>query len=337
MGSRSWHYKRKGLGLRTEELEASLTGALTAADTAEIENSSFEPVEIDAGGPLEIMGTIACVPPCDLRGSMVAITDQDGSVVGEAEIVDFDGEVNTTREVVVKAPLQAGTHEWKAVLPAHTSGGVDYDEASTALSIIVKAHQVSVVVWDVPSAISSGETFRFKVGVKCTSECRPTGWTFEVNDGLGNQVAAGVPGDEPWPGTAALFYAEVEAKAPVAEGLHDWTVSAPGPNSDIPHEQHKTRFGVRAVRQPQCVITVEAIDGESQLPIKGAKVVVHPYRVVTDESGRAQVRVPKGAYRIFVSGAQHIPYRAEYEVQDDLSVRAELVVDRAPTDADLWS
>jgi hypothetical protein len=84
-------------------------------------------------------------------------------------------------------------------------------------------------------------------------------------------------------------------------------------------------------------VTIEAIDRASQMPIKGAKVVIHPYRAFTDGSGRTQVRVPRGAYRIFVSGTQHLPYRAEHQVHDDLSVRAELIVDRAPTDADLWS
>jgi hypothetical protein len=327
----------QGVGMRAAELEASIGRRATEPDAIDEEDSDPQPVEIDAGGLLVLLGTIECVPPCDLRGSTVAIIDQDGSVVGEAEIAEWDGAINATSELVVKSPLGAGTHEWRAAVPAHATDGVAYDEASTSFSIIVKAHQVSVVVWDVPSAIAAGETFRFKVGVKCSSDCSLTGWLFEIQDEHGGQMAEGALGGQPWPGTTALYYAEVQARAPTVEGLHDWMVDVPGLTSGIPHQGHKARFGVRAVRQPECVVTIEAIDRASQMPIKGAKVVIHPYRAFTDGSGRTQVRVPRGAYRIFVSGTQHLPYRAEHQIHDDLSVRAELIVDRAPTDADLWS
>lgn len=327
----------QGVGMRAADLEASLGDGAAEADATTGDDSNPRSVDVDAGHPLALVGTIECVPPCNLGGSTLVIVDQDGTVVGEAEIVEWDGAVNTTRELVVKAPLRAGTHDWRAVLPAHTTDGVAYDEVSTPVSIIVRPHQVSVVVWDVPSAITAGETFHFKVGVKCSSGCDLTGWPFDIQDEHGGQMAAGALGDRPWPGTAALYCGEIQAAAPGAEGLHNWTVNVPGPASEIPHQGHTARFGVRAVRQPECVVTIEAIDRTSHLPIKGAKVVIHPYRAFTDDNGRTQVRVPRGAYRIFVSGAQHVPYRAEYEVQDDISVRAELVVDRAPTDADLWS
>lgn len=329
----------QGAGMRAEELEADRSGIEADFGDAEADDEEREagPTEIDAGGAVTLVGTVVCSPARDLRGMAILIRDKDRTALGEAEIVDFDGEINTTRELVVKAPLRAGEHVWLAVLPVHTADGIDYEEASTSFSLIVRAHATSIVVWDVPTAIVAGQAFRFKVGVKCSSECRPAGWTFEVSDEHGDQTAVGALGDEPWPGTAALFYAEVEARAPEAEGLHDWTVSAPGADLDIPHEQHKARFGVRTVRQPECLIAVEAIDRASQLPIRGAKVVVHPYRAFTDDHGRALVRVPKGAYRIFVSGAHHVPYRAEHEVLTDTSIRAELILDLAPSDADLWS
>lgn len=326
----------EGVGPRAEELEASL-GEIDADVEEETEAEDSDPTEIDAGGAVSLVVTVVCSPARDLRGLAVVIRDQHGSAVGETGIVEFDGEINTTSELVVRAPLRAGEYDWLAVLPAHKADGVDYEEASTPFSIIVRAHATSVVVWDVPTAIVAGEMFRFKLGVKCSSDCPSTGWTFAVNDERGEEIAAGAFGNEPWRGTVALYYAEVEARAPTEEGLFDWTASAPGTGSDIPHEQRKVRFGVRAVRQPDCLIAIEAVDKASQLPIKGAKVVVHPYRTFTDDRGHAEVRVPKGAYRIFVSGADHVPYRAETEVLADKSIRAELLFDRAPTDADLWS
>ena len=39
----------------------------------------------------------------------------------------------------------------------------------------IQPHGTRVVVWDVPATIECGETFSVKVGVKCSSECRPDG------------------------------------------------------------------------------------------------------------------------------------------------------------------
>jgi hypothetical protein len=309
----------------TEELE----------DDAEEEDTS--PPEVDAGAELTLIGIVECLPARDLRQLPLLIQDEDGSPLGEAEIANFDGEINFTGELVLTAPLEPGDHTWLAVLPAHTADGLDYDEVVTPFQFVVKRHATSILVWDVPTAIVAGESFRFKLGVKCSSQCEPIGWTFAVSTENGEPVATGTLSDEPWPGTAALYYAQVEATAPMAEGVHDWTVTAPGPNMDIAHEQQTARFGVRSVRQPECVISVEAIDKATQAPVKGAKVVVHPYRVFTDADGHAEVRVPKGTYRIFVSGPRHVPYRADSQVKADTSIRAELIVDRGPTAAELWA
>ena len=79
-----------------------------------------------------------------------------------------------------------------------------------------------------------------------------------------------------------------------------------------------------------------AVDLESQTPVEGAKVVAHPYRTLTDAQGRAELRVPGGAYRLFVSGKQYFPFRHDCDVTADVTVRAELAVDRELSDDDIW-
>ncbi len=69
---------------------------------------------------------------------------------------------------------------------------------------------------------------------------------------------------------------------------------------------------------------MEAFDVERQTPIKGAHVLLHPYRALTDESGVAKVRVAKGSYKLFVSGFQYIPYQGFLDVAADVTARAEL-------------
>jgi hypothetical protein len=208
-------------------------------------------------------------------------------------------------------------------------------------SSTIDLHQSHVVVWDVPPAIECGTQFRVKVGVKCTTACRVRGWRAEVRDHDGNTVANAAVGDAVSPGTTALYYVELELRAPDHEGLHAWEVRVPAVDADsaraAAHAASTARFNVRAVPRPECLLKVAAIDAKSQTPVVGAKVVVHPYRAFTDAIGVAELRVPRGPYRLFVSGRNYVPFRSDGEVNTDLSIRAELDAALGPSDAELWS
>ena len=183
----------------------------------------------------------------------------------------------------------------------------------------VTPHTTSVVVWDVPSATVAGERFRIKVGIKCSNECDLANTDFGIYDEEGAQVATGTLPDERWPGTTGLYVAEIELDAPAGEGLYTWSVKG--------HAEGFTSFGVRVVNVPECLITVEAVDRITQTPISGARVVMHPYKAVTDERGVAEVRVAKGAYKLFVSQTRYLTFALPVDVTADMTARAELDVE----------
>jgi hypothetical protein len=183
----------------------------------------------------------------------------------------------------------------------------------------VTPHTTSVVVWDVPSATVAGERFRIKVGIKCSNECDLANTDFGIYDEEGAQVATGTLPDERWPGTTGLYVAEIELDAPAGEGLYTWSVKG--------HAEGFTSFGVRVVNAPECLITVEAVDRITQTPISGARVVMHPYKAVTDERGVAEVRVAKGAYKLFVSQTRYLTFALPVDVTADMTARAELDVE----------
>jgi hypothetical protein len=85
------------------------------------------------------------------------------------------------------------------------------------------------------------------------------------------------------------------------------------------------------------LLKVIAVDARNGKPIPGAKVVVHPYRAMTDLHGVAEIRVPRGPYRLFVSSRDRFPFRSDGEIDADVTIRAELDEDLGPTDAELWS
>ena len=295
------------------------------------------PGEVDAGADMTLKGKVSCSPAGDLRGTTLLIKDHDGALAESIELTEFDGETNETSEFVVKAPVTPGAHTWLAVCQAHAKAGMSHEDTSAPFSFTVKPHSTRVVVWDAPSAIECGENFSVKLGIKCSSECRPDGWSIEVHDHDGTLQATATLGDDPWPGTAALYYTEVDLSAPDKKGLYPWEAKAPASGLGIPHAECIARFGVRVVPRPECLLTVVAIDADSQAPVKGARVVVHPYKAFTDERGVAEVRIPEGEYRLFVSGKGYFPFRSDGEVKTDVTIRAELALDLGLSDADVWS
>ena len=206
-----------------------------------------------------------------------------------------------------------------------------------AAAPVAEPHDLRIVVWDTPPAVERGKRFAVRLGVACSAKCRTAGWAVEVRDHEGEQRAAATAGDDPWPGTDALYHAEVALEAPEIEGLYAWKAVTPANEADGSHTGGNASFHVRVVATPACLLTVVARDAESRAAVEGARVVAHPYRAVTDERGVAQLEVPAGEYRLFVSGKGYIPFRFDGDVKTDTTIRAELSQDVELSDADIWS
>ena len=282
------------------------------------------PDTVDAGAELALRVDVSCSPPCDLRGHALLIKDGNGGDAGSVEIVEFDGEVNSTDEFFLEAPAAPGAHTWSVVCPAVERGGTAYHEASAPLSFTVTRHATHIVAWDIPPDIVVGERFRMKVGIKCSAGCDLANSDFEIYDHEGNEVAAGTLSNQRWPETVGLYGAEVELEAPASEGLYTWIIKHPTSSHVMPHAEGAIDFGVRVVAQPECLVTIQAVDMVTLTPLGGARVVMHPYRVVADEDGVARVRVAKGAYRLFVSHTNYLTVALAIDVSTDVTSRVEL-------------
>jgi hypothetical protein len=189
-------------------------------------------------------------------------------------------------------------------------------------------HAAELTVWDVPSTIVAGERFKAMVGLRCSGGCNLGGRELGLYDQEGAPLGTVKPGHEVWPGTEALYFAEVEAIAPSTAGSHQWEVKIAGWDSKLPHAGGSVPLALRVVDPPDCMVTVKAVDRESQAPIPGACVVMHPYRAMTDENGVAKIRVARGQYDILVSGSRHTPVFTSVEVTADLTTTAELDTDQ---------
>jgi hypothetical protein len=202
--------------------------------------------------------------------------------------------------------------------PSHTTAADISPDANAA------PHTTYVVAWDVPADVVVREKFRIRVGVKCAFECDLANSDFGIYDHEGTQVAAGTLPGERWPGSVGLYVSEVELEAPPLEGLYTWRVKRRESDPGIPHAESSIDFGVRVVGRPEHLVTVEAVDKVTQTPLSGARMVMHPYRVVADEHGVARVRVAKGAYTLFVSQTNYLTFGLPIEVTKDMTARVEL-------------
>jgi hypothetical protein len=279
---------------------------------------------IDAGGDLKMKLSLTCVPPRDCTGYVAELRDQKSRVVATAAFVAFDGDTSETDWFEVRGPDEPGDHTWFVAVPFPDETP---PEVVTPVAFTVRAHALNVVVWDVPSAIVRGESFAIHVGIKCNSACALAGHAFEVLDASGAAVAAGRLGPDPWQNTRALHFARVELKAPDATGRQEWKVRVAESAGGLPHAAASVGFGVIFVPPPECLLAVEAIDRDTRQPIAGAQIVVHPYRTFADAEGRAQIRVPKGEYTVFVSRRKYLPTRLPVAVTEDLRVTAELMLE----------
>jgi hypothetical protein len=205
---------------------------------------------------------------------------------------------------------------------------VEGDMKDEAEAGAAEPHAVQLTVWDVPAAAGAGERFKVAVGARCSAGCDLGGRELCLFDHEGSPAGTVKLGHEIWPGTEALYFAEVEARAPLEAGSHQWEAKIAGWDAELPHAPGSFPLMVRVVPAPDCEVTVRAVDRETQTPIKGARVVMHPYRAVTDDNGIARVRVARGQYDILVSGPQYLPACASVEVTADLITSAELDADQ---------
>jgi hypothetical protein len=191
-------------------------------------------------------------------------------------------------------------------------------------------HQTSLAVWDVPAAVAAGERFSVKAGTKSSGGTSLGNCRVEVLDGTGVVIASGQLGAEPWPGTDALYWSEVELCAPQAQGLASFTVRFNAATLEEPHDGAAQPFSVAVVPTPEhtLTVTVAAEDG----PLTDAIVRAGPVRVTTDTEGRARLHLAKGNHQIAVwkTGYDAPPVPVRIEADAALRIAARVLPEDNP-------
>ena len=187
-------------------------------------------------------------------------------------------------------------------------------------------HELSLAVWDLPSPLVMNRSSRMKAGARCSAGCSLTGKEIEIHDQMGARVASGRLGPTPFPGTSALYWAEVDMIAPSTDGPHSWTVRFIAEELELPHKEASSNFSFIAVKPPEHCVTIHVREEKTQTPVESVEVRLGVYRTATDETGLAQVDLPKGNYDLNVWKVGYEIFSRPIQVTSDVSVQVEVVV-----------
>lgn len=293
---------------------------------------TVSPEQVDPFGEIILTARLENLDGMEVEGDVV-FYDANGDETGRAALTGrYDPDPFSAR-LERMAPAQPGPQTWTARLE---SNACECGEAEFTFAIA--PHPISVTVWDIPPAVEQGITFPMTIGLKCPCGCEAKGWSFRLLDGDGREIRVGKVSDKPWPGTTSLFYSCLDLDAPATEGHHEWTVIAlPPEEAEVPHGERKLAVHLNVTRAPEVTLRIEAVDAVTNAPVPKAKVVVHPYRGWTNEQGVAEVRVPKGAYTVFVSRAPYFAFKSEGEITADMTLKAIMHEDREYSVSEMWA
>ena len=291
---------------------------------------------VDAGADLNFRVRVACPAGCDLGGVPVTMTSE-GTVVPlrvPDDAYHARSEEDEWEAFVATAPSSVGEHVWTLSVPTQEVVGILHEASSLELTMQIRAHYTSMAVWEIPSPVVMGSDFSMKVGVKCSAECPIGGGRFEVLSETGARIGGGVLGEAPYPGTDALYAAEVDLTAPLAEGVVVWTARFVPDSVSGPHEGSAASFSLPSVRPPEHRVTVSVTEKDTGgAPLGQAAVRLGAYRASTDGKGRAALELPKGSYPLNVWKPGYEPISGTLDVDQDVDVSLEASV-ATETDTD---
>jgi hypothetical protein len=282
----------------------------------------FDPPElaVDAGGSFALKASIPRSIGCDLSGATFALRDSEGRDVCRVDGATPSDEGFEISVDGLRASVQPGIYRYTLAMASESK--VQCGELhGPALTVAVQAHALRLSTWDVPPAALPDGQVSFKIGLKCSSACDLAGRMVQVFDQDDHVVAAETFSNRIWPGTDALHFVEVRASAPKEAGTYIWKVVCPHCEEQLPHAEATTEIKLNVTRAPDCQITVDVVELQTEAPLANAMIVLHPFRAATNSDGQARLLVTRGDYDLLVSCSRHMPSSTSLSVSGDDRLR----------------
>ena len=239
-----------------------------------------------------------------------------------------------TAEFTVKAPAKIGGYTWtarfipgginegKSGASADNPGKIVHKESSTDISFKVRAHLISLSVWDVPFPVTRGEPFKVSIGACCSSACSLAGLNLRIM--TGSETRTVVLGNEIVPNTKATFWTSAELEAPDDENVYKWTIDGDIPQSEHPHQIEPAVLNFRTAAPARYTVTINVVSRRDNDPLKGAYVMLGLYKGESNKEGISKLKVPAGKHKLVVTVRDYQYYEDEIDVSGDMVITTPL-------------
>ena len=145
--------------------------------------------------------------------------------------------------------------------------------------------------------------------------------------------------ETPWPGTTALYVAEVALVAPTAARMSSWTACFAETDLSLPHSDASAVFSFLTAVLPDHELTIEVVDKQTHAPVEQVDIRCGHYRASTNAQGAATLQVPAGTYELnaWKPGYDDVPPMT-FEVNADLLIHVETAPtpETDPDDERVW-
>ena len=291
--------------------------------------------------PVGVSGTLTVALECEVAEAAqdlrIELRDTGGDTLSVAELAPDEESGQFTAVLSFSFPKSVGEHNWVVVFPEQGVDGARLASSQAFLSFSTRPHRIALSAWDLPAPATAEERYTIKVGAKCLDGCDLSGQELSLHGDAGKaSFASTTLGDEPWAGTSALLWEEMDISAPAEEGETDWSIQMDTSEVDLPHEAVPAPVRFRVAPRASQSVQVRVVNAETHDPVSAAQVRIGPYRGKTDGNGIATVQVACGDHPLTVWKPAFETPRLEIHVDGDTSINIELTEIPVEDEDALW-
>ena len=274
---------------------------------AELSAAAERDTPIRVGDSVAVAVRLDCEHGCDLSPARLFVEEPQR---GRRAVELATNKQGALASLELTAPLTAGTHTWTFVVP-EWEDGVAHDGSATNLKLDVVPHVASMAVWSLPDTAVVGQPFTVKVGASSTAGGVLAGQPIEIRDATGGVAGQARLGEQPWQGTTALLWTEVEIAAPDIPGVARWSAHLPTDGLALAHDTAASGFSINVTAQPRHRVEITVVDRATGMPLGDAVVRLGAARASTDPMGWAELSIADGILELLV-------WKAGYDVPSAL-------------------
>lgn len=281
---------------------------------------SFDQVEANA--EYSVSFEVTCSEGCCLGGKKLKLLGSDGAPIQET-CLEEDGAGRIARgEFLIRTPGKPGFYRWRVMSPKQVIEGLPHEQAETPFPFTVQPHLTSLAVWGISPNVAAHTLFRMKVGAKCIpASCSLTEAVVVIRNQNYEWLAETELSSQPFPGTLALHWAEIEVRAPRTEGVFHWEALLLEGEDHVPSSH---RFSFLVSRTPEWSVTFEVAEAFTRAPIPGAVLLLDRHQGTTDPNGIGEILVPKGRYHLTVAKDGYHSCQSVIQVEESKVMKIEL-------------